>query len=166
MLLNLKDILPTIDKSSGVEETLEESYRSSKAMMDFINCVFSDEALIQNLKKKNLDWEYNECKAAKPQCYPTNIELFLQRYSSKNENFKLDKVQREFIQNFINLPGNKIKIIKKTMAILFALTTIRNFHPFWKKLELESIYQPSSPIQNMICLSANFDGNSLIIKTG
>lgn len=148
LLLNLKDILPTIDTSSAVEETLEESYRSSKAMMDFINYVFSDEALIQNLKKKNLDWEYNECKAAKPQCYPTNIELFLQRYSSKNENFKLDKVQREFIQNFIKPAWEQNKDNKDyTMAILCRTNPqLETFQLLLEEAGIESIYQPSSLI--------------------
>jgi len=148
LLLNLKDILPTIDKSSGVEETLEESYRSSKAMMDFINYVFSNEALIQNLKKKNLDWEYNECKAAKPQCYPTNIELSLQRYSSTDEDFKLDKVQREFIQNFIKPAWEQNKDNKDyTMAILCRTNPqLETFQLLLEEAGIESIYQPSSLI--------------------
>lgn len=148
LLLNLKDILPTIDKSSGVEETLEESYRSSKAMMDFINYVFSNEALIQDLKKKNLDWEYNECKAAKPQYYPTNIELSLQRYSSKDENFKLDKVQREFIQNFIKPAWEQNKDNKDyTMAILCRTNPqLETFQLLLEEAGIESIYQPSSLI--------------------
>ncbi|HRQ99537.1 MAG TPA: UvrD-helicase domain-containing protein [Candidatus Syntrophosphaera sp.] len=148
LLLNLKDILPTIDTSSGVEETLEESYRSSKAMMDFINYVFSNEALIQNLKKKNLDWEYNECKAAKPQCYPTNIELSLQRYSSTEEDFKLDKVQREFIQNFIKPAWEQNKDNKDyTMAILCRTNPqLETFQLLLEEAGIESIYQPSSLI--------------------
>ena len=148
LLLNLKDILPTIDKSSGVEETLEESYRSSKAMMDFINYVFSNEALIQDLKLKNLDWEYNECKAAKPQCYPTNIELSLQRYSSTDEDFKLDKVQREFIQNFIKPAWEQNKDNKDyTMAILCRTNPqLETFQLLLEEAGIESIYQPSSLI--------------------
>ncbi|HQH48010.1 MAG TPA: UvrD-helicase domain-containing protein [Candidatus Syntrophosphaera thermopropionivorans] len=148
LLLNLKDILPTIDKSSGVEETLEESYRSSKAMMDFINYVFSNEALIQDLKLKNLDWEYNECKAAKPQCYPTNIELSLQRYSSTEEDFKLDKVQREFIQNFIKPAWEQNKDNKDyTMAILCRTNPqLETFQLLLEEAGIESIYQPSSLI--------------------
>ncbi|HRR98235.1 MAG TPA: UvrD-helicase domain-containing protein [Candidatus Syntrophosphaera sp.] len=148
LLLNLKDILPTIDKSSGVEETLEESYRSSKAMMDFINYVFSNEALIQDLKMKNLDWEYNECKAAKPQCYPTNIELSLQRYSSTDEDFKLDKVQREFIQNFIKPAWEQNKDNKDyTMAILCRTNPqLETFQLLLEEAGIESIYQPSSLI--------------------
>ncbi|HON33091.1 MAG TPA: UvrD-helicase domain-containing protein [Candidatus Syntrophosphaera thermopropionivorans] len=148
LLLNLKDILPTIDTSSGVEETLEESYRSSKAMMDFINYVFSNEALIQDLKKKNLDWEYNECKAAKPQCYPTNIELSLQRYSSTEEDFKLDKVQREFIQNFIKPAWEQNKDNKDyTMAILCRTNPqLETFQLLLEEAGIESIYQPSSLI--------------------
>ncbi len=148
LLLNLKDILPTIDTSSGVEETLEKSYRSSKAMMDFINYVFSNEALIQNLKKKNLDWEYNECKAAKPQCYPTNIELSLQRYSSTDEDFKLDKVQREFIQNFIKPAWEQNKDNKDyTMAILCRTNPqLETFQLLLEEAGIESIYQPSSLI--------------------
>ena len=148
LLLNLKDILPTIDKSSGVEETLEESYRSSKAMMDFINYVFSNEALIQDLKLKNLDWEYNECKAAKPQCYPTNIELSLQRYSATEEDFKLDKVQREFIQNFIKPAWEQNKDNKDyTMAILCRTNPqLETFQLLLEEAGIESIYQPSSLI--------------------
>ena len=148
LLLNLKDILPTIDTSSGVEETLEESYRSSKAMMDFINYVFSNEALIQDLKLKNLDWEYNECKAAKPQCYPTNIELSLQRYSSTEEDFKLDKVQREFIQNFIKPAWEQNKDNKDcTMAILCRTNPqLETFQLLLEEAGIESIYQPSSLI--------------------
>ena len=148
LLLNLKDILPTIDTSSGVEETLEESYRSSKAMMDFINYVFSNEALIQDLKMKNLDWEYNECKAAKPQCYPTNIELSLQRYSSTDEDFKLDKVQREFIQNFIKPAWEQNKDNKDyTMAILCRTNPqLETFQLLLEEAGIESIYQPSSLI--------------------
>jgi len=148
LLLNLKDILPTIDTSSAVEETLEESYRSSKAMMDFINYVFSNEALIQNLKKKNLDWEYNECKAAKPQCYPTNIELSLQRYSATEEDFKLDKVQREFIQNFIKPAWEQNKDNKDyTMAILCRTNPqLETFQLLLEEAGIESIYQPSSLI--------------------
>ena len=148
LLLNLKDILPTIDTSSGVEETLEKSYRSSKAMMDFINYVFSNEALIQNLKKKNLDWEYNECKAAKPQCYPTNIELSLQRYSATEEDFKLDKVQREFIQNFIKPAWEQNKDNKDyTMAILCRTNPqLETFQLLLEEAGIESIYQPSSLI--------------------
>ncbi|HOT40166.1 MAG TPA: UvrD-helicase domain-containing protein [Candidatus Syntrophosphaera thermopropionivorans] len=148
LLLNLKDILPTIDKSSGVEETLEESYRSSKAMMDFINYVFSNEALIQDLKLKNLDWEYNECKAAKPQCYPTNIELSLQRYSYTEEDFKLDKVQREFIQNFIKPAWEQNKDNKDyTMAILCRTNPqLETFQLLLEEAGIESIYQPSSLI--------------------
>ena len=148
LLLNLKDILPTIDTSSAVEETLEESYRSSKAMMDFINYVFSNEALIQDLKLKNLDWEYNECKAAKPQCYPTNIELSLQRYSATEEDFKLDKVQREFIQNFIKPAWEQNKDNKDyTMAILCRTNPqLETFQLLLEEAGIESIYQPSSLI--------------------
>ncbi len=152
LLLNLKDILPTASPDSEEEEMLNQSYRSSQAMMDFINFVFSHEAFHQGLKERNLVWEYNNCKAAKAQSYPTNIELFLPCYSKNTENFKMDDIMREFVQTFIKPVWEQNKDKKDfTMAVLCRTNPqLETLQLLLEEAGIESIYQPSSLVTEHI----------------
>jgi ATP-dependent exoDNAse (exonuclease V) beta subunit len=148
LLLNLKDILPTVSQNTPKDEILNKSYRSSQAMMDFINYVFSNEAFQQGLKEKNLVWKYTKCEAAVKQKYPTNLELYINHYSKTDENSKKDNIIREFVQKSIQPAWEQNKDKKDyTMAVLCRTNSqLETMQLLLEEAGIESIYQPSSLI--------------------
>jgi len=148
LLLNLKEILPTVSQNSPKDEILNKSYRSSQAMMDFINYVFSNEVFQQGLKEKNLVWEYSKCEAAVKQKYPTNLELYINHYSKTDDNAKKDNIIREFVQKSIQPAWEQNKDKKDyTMAVLCRTNSqLETMQLLLEEAGIESIYQPSSLI--------------------
>ncbi|MBW6514603.1 MAG: UvrD-helicase domain-containing protein [Candidatus Syntrophosphaera sp.] len=100
LLLNLKGIFPTL-KNIQVE-SLDKTYRSSPAMMEFINSIFSFQGIKDYLQERDLNWEYRFCQSAvnSPK-YPTQIEFAANAYSNHNKGRTLEEVMNDFVLNSV-----------------------------------------------------------------
>ncbi|MDZ4120831.1 MAG: 3'-5' exonuclease, partial [Candidatus Cloacimonadaceae bacterium] len=102
LLLNLKDIF------SGQQEvktdSLLHSWRSSPHLMDFINGVFSDEALHRFLNDKDMNWSYPAIQSQRPELNPgsmLHLQVLNHQKQGKNASCVLDDIYKYFVTEMI-----------------------------------------------------------------
>lgn len=144
LLLNLRELFPTLKNVQP--EPLGKSYRSSMAMVDFINAIFTHSGIHAYLQERGLAWSYNPVNQALDELDDqTYIELKTAAYSLRNPEQSLRSVYRDFVVNSIE-PALK-KYPKEDVAIL--CRTVKELGELQQVLDeqdITSIYQPSSTL--------------------
>lgn len=144
LLLKLPELLPAL--SEAKVEPLEESYRSSIPMMDFINGIFTDPGLHGCLAERGLEWGYEPCKSVvNNPANDTQIEFCADNFSSHGKGKNIEEVMRGFVRNSIlpaleQDPGQEIAILCRRGKELNLMQQLL------EEAGETGIYQPSSTL--------------------
>ncbi|MFO8145487.1 MAG: UvrD-helicase domain-containing protein, partial [Candidatus Syntrophosphaera sp.] len=144
LLLKLPELLPALKEAKV--EPLEDSYRSSEPMMDFINGIFTDPGLHDCLGNRGLEWGYEPCKSVvNNPANDTQIEFCTGNYSSRGKGKNIEEVMRGFVRNSIlpaikQGPGQEIAILCRRGKELNLMQQIL------EEAGETGIYQPSSTL--------------------
>ncbi len=141
LLLNLRKIFPTLENVKV--ESLDDSYRSSKAMMEFINSVFGSPQISTFLSDRGLSWDYGAITSKAAPEDPTQLEFCALPYVTKGAGTKLEEVMNDFVRNSI-LPL-KDNFAGKDVAILCRKgSELNQMQQLLEEAGIPSIFQPSS----------------------
>lgn len=144
LLLNLRELFPTLKNVQP--EPLGKSYRSSMAMVNFVNTIFQHGPIHAYLQERGLAWFYEPVRYALDNLdSQTYIELKTAAYSIRNPEQSLRSVYHDFVANSIEPALHKYK--DQEMAIL--CRTGKELSALQQVLDesgITSIYQPSSTL--------------------
>ncbi|MGC9361799.1 MAG: UvrD-helicase domain-containing protein, partial [Candidatus Syntrophosphaera sp.] len=144
LLLKLPELLPALKEAKV--EPLDDSYRSSEPMMNFINGIFTDPGLQGCLGDRGLEWGYKPCNSlVNNPDYNTQIEFCTDNFSSHGKGKNIEEVMRGFVRNSIlpaieQDPGQEIAILCRRGKELNLMQQLL------EEAGETGIYQPSSTL--------------------
>ncbi|MCF7912028.1 MAG: UvrD-helicase domain-containing protein [Candidatus Cloacimonetes bacterium] len=117
-----RELLVGMEKLLDVKfrsENLTTSYRSSKAVIEFVNRLFSDQYFKDNLKIAGLSWDYSHIEAIKSEPGFVQVQINNLKNDDQEKEFSLEV--EEFIKN-IYLPAVKEDKISPTDTAILTRT--------------------------------------------
>ncbi|MDP8209420.1 MAG: UvrD-helicase domain-containing protein [Candidatus Stygibacter australis] len=167
LLLNMESLI----KVKFRKNELKTSYRSSKAVIAFVNLLFTDDYFITKLKESNLKWDYTEVNIIKEE--PGYTHLQIENLSSEPDDFEFRDKVKEFIQN-IYLPAIENKTLSPADTAILTRThkEMNTIAEVLRELKIDYIDESSltiiahravKPVMALLNWFNNLDFYSLII---
>ena len=156
LLLRLGDIFRSLGEP--LYERLNDSWRSSPHLMDFINHIFSDTAIHERLKAQNMTWDYTDVSSQKPDLDKhSRIELINRPYQKKGSgDTSKDDIYEDFIKSLV-IPALQ-QYPNESMAILCRKTEdLSKMQLILEKLGESSVFEPSASLLEHNLVSSLLD---------
>ncbi|MDD2544005.1 MAG: UvrD-helicase domain-containing protein [Candidatus Cloacimonetes bacterium] len=142
LLLNLKNIIGNL--ANARSDVLDDSWRSSRDMMDFINNIFEHPRLHDYLNANDMQWHYPEVRSAIGDL-PTCIELKCSPYSRAGGDSPKTDVLESFVNNMI-IPNLGNKNNEKIAILCRKGKQLNNLQILLEEKGETGIFQPSASL--------------------
>ncbi len=156
LLINLKNLIPSIDKQAVREDKLDKSYRTSATLMDLINSIFGDKELHTYLGDEGMIWPYSEVESAveKPD-FRSFISLQAMPFQTRgNDSPSLDDLRKHWVEKYLRAelndngdehPNKQDK--PKSIAILCRTNNeLVKMQSILDETGITSVYQPNAEL--------------------